>query len=153
MLELIVAFDENNLIGKDNSLPWHIPEDLKHFKALTTGNRIIMGRKTFESIGKPLPNRENIVLSKNGFIYEGIKVYSKVEELLKTLNDEKKNYIIGGAGIYKELLPLVDILHISHVKGTFEGDAYFPKINYNDYEILEKIEYEEFTYIKYSKKP
>ncbi len=153
MLELIVAFDENNLIGKDNSLPWHIPEDLKHFKALTTGNRIIMGRKTFESIGKPLPNRENIVLSKNGFIYEGIKVYSKVGELLKTLNDEKKNYIIGGAGIYKELLPLVDILHISHVKGTFEGDAYFPKINYNDYEILEKIEYEEFTYIKYSKKP
>lgn len=153
MLELIVAFDENNLIGKNNSLPWHISEDLKHFKTLTTGNRIIMGRKTFESIGKPLPNRENIVLSKNGFIYEGVKVYSRVEELLETLNDEKKNYIIGGAGIYKELLPLVDILHISHVKGIFEGDAYFPKVNYDDYEILEKIEYEEFTYIKYRKKP
>ena len=143
MLELIVAFDENNLIGKDNSLPWHIPEDLKHFKTLTTGNRIIMGRKTFESIGKPLPNRENIVLSKNGFIYEGIKVYSKVEELLKTLNDEKKNYIIGGAGIYKELLPLVDILHISHVKGAYEGDVYFPKLNLTEWIIVEKIDFEE----------
>ena len=152
MISIIAAVDRNLGIGFQNKLLYWLPNDLKRFKALTTGNTIIMGRKTFESIGKPLPNRENIVLSKNGFIYEGIKVYSKVEELLKTLNDEKKNYIIGGAGIYKELLPLVDILHISHVKGTFEGDAYFPKVNYDDYEILEKIEYEEFTYIKYRKK-
>ena len=92
MLELIVAFDDNRLIGRGNELPWHISEDLKHFKKLTTGNRIIMGRVTYESIGKPLPNRESIVLSRGVFEVEGVKTYDSVNELRINLNDEKKNF-------------------------------------------------------------
>ena len=84
-LTLIAAIGKNRELGKNNDMIWHLPQDLKFFRKQTSGHTIVMGRKTFESIGKPLPNRENIVLSKNGFIYEGIKVYSKVEELLKML--------------------------------------------------------------------
>ena len=101
MLELIVAFDDNRLIGRGNELPWHISEDLKHFKKLTNGNRIIMGRVTYESIGKPLPNRESIVLSRGVFEVEGVKTYDSVNELRANLNDEKKNFIIGGSKIYE----------------------------------------------------
>lgn len=152
MLELIVAFDENRLIGKGNELPWHISEDLKHFKKLTTGNRIIMGRVTYESIGKPLPNRENIVLSKVGFEVEGVKIYNSVNELRDNLNDEKKNFIIGGSKIYEALLPYTDILHISHVRGAYEGDVYFPEIDFSEWKIIEKENYEEFVYIMYKRK-
>lgn len=152
MLELIVAFDDNRLIGRGNELPWHISEDLKHFKKLTTGNRIIMGRVTYESIGKPLPNRENIVLSKAGFEVEGVKTYDSVNELRANLNDEKKNFIIGGSKIYEALLPYVDILHISHVRGTYDGDVYFPEIDFSEWEIMEKENYEEFEYIMYKRK-
>jgi len=152
MLELIVAYDENRLIGKGNELPWHIPEDLKHFKKLTMGNRIIMGRVTFESIGKILPNRENIVLSRNEFEVSGVKTYNSVEELLKNLDDNKKNFVIGGNKIYKTLLPFVDILHISHVKGKHDGDVYFPEIDFSLWEMFEKISYEEFEYICYRRK-
>lgn len=152
MLELVVAFDENRLIGKGNELPWHISEDLKHFKKLTTGNRIIMGRVTYEGIGKPLPNRENIVLSRGEFKAEGVKTYNSVEDLIKGLDDKKRNFIIGGSKVYETLLPYVDVLHISHVKGVYEGDVYFPKINLTEWNIIEKIEFEEFEYIVYRKK-
>lgn len=152
MLELVVAFDENKLIGKGNELPWHISEDLKHFKKLTTGNRIIMGRVTYEGIGKPLPNRENIVLSRGEFKAEGVKTYNSVEDLIKGLDDKKRNFIIGGSKVYETLLPYVDVLHISHVKGVYEGDVYFPKINLTEWNIIEKIEFEEFEYIVYRKK-
>lgn len=152
MLELVVAFDKNRLIGKGNELPWHISEDLKHFKKLTTGNRIIMGRVTYESIGKPLPNRENIVLSKMGFEVEGIKTYESPKELMDNLNDEKRNFIIGGSKIYEALLPYVDVLHISHIKGVYEGNVYFPEINFSEWEIVEKENFEEFEYIMYRRK-
>ena len=152
MLELVVAFDENRLIGKGSELPWHIPEDLKHFKKLTTGNRIIMGRVTYESIGKPLPNRENIVLSRGKFEAEGVKTCNSQNELLGSLNDEKRNFIIGGSKIYEVLLPYVDMLHISHVKGVHEGDIYFPEIDFSEWEIVEKESYEEFDYVVYKRK-
>ncbi len=152
MLELIVAFDENRLIGKGNELPWNIPEDLKHFKKLTTGNRIIMGRVTYESIGKPLPNRENIVLSKAGFEVEGIKTFKSPKELMDNLNDEKRNFIIGGSKVYEALLPYIDVLHISHIKGMYEGNVHFPEINFSEWEIVEKESYEEFEYVMYRRK-
>lgn len=152
MLELIVAYDKNRLIGKGSDLPWHIKEDLQHFKKITTGNRIIMGRGTFESIGRILPNRESIVLSRKGFEKEGVKVYESAQEMLKNLDDTKRNFVIGGSKIYKELLPFVDVLHISHVKGTYEGDVYFPEIDFNNWEIVGEEIYEEFQYVVYKKK-
>ena len=152
MLELIVGYDEDRLIGKGNELPWHIPEDLKHFKKLTVGNRIIMGRTTYESIGRILPNRENIILSRNEYNISGAKTYNSVEELLKKLDDTKRNFVIGGSKIYKALLPFVDILHISHVKGKHEGDVYFPEIDFSEWEISKKIPYEDFEYICYRRK-
>ncbi len=152
MLELIVAFDENRLIGKGNELPWNIPEDLKHFKKLTTGNRIIMGRVTYESIGKPLPNRENIVLSKAGFEVEGIKTFKSPKELMDNLNNEKRNFVIGGSKVYEALLPYIDVLHISHIKGMYEGNVHFPEINFSEWEIVEKESYEEFEYVMYRRK-
>lgn len=151
MLELIVAYDENRLIGRGMELPWKISEDLKHFKNLTTGNRIIMGRVTFESIGRILPNRENIVLSRKEFKADGVKSYKSVEELMINLDDQKRNFVIGGSKIYESLLPYVDVLHISHVKGKFEGDVYFPQIDLSNWEIIGKTEYEEFVYIEYKK--
>lgn len=151
MLELVVAFDENRLIGNGKNLPWHIPEDLKHFKELTTGNRIIMGRVTFESIGKPLPNRENIVLSRN-FEAKGVSVYNNVEDLLKALDDKKRNFIIGGSKVYKELLAYAEILHISHVKGSFKGDVHFPELDLANFEMQKKTSYEKFDYIIYKRK-
>lgn len=152
MLELIVGYDENRLIGKGNELPWHIPEDLKHFKELTEGNRVIMGRLTFESIGKVLPNRENIILTRGNFEFQGVKTYNSVEELLKALDDTKKNFVIGGSEIYKLLLPFVDILHISHVKGKYEGDVYFPEIDFSNWEVIKRKEYEEFEYVCYRRR-
>lgn len=152
MLELIVAYDENRLIGNGNELPWHISEDLQHFKNLTTGNRIIMGRVTFESIGRILPNRENIVLSRNDFEVSGVKTFKSVEELLENLDNEKKNFIIGGNKVYESLLPYVEILHISHVKGKHEGDVYFPQVDFSNWEIIKKVSYEEFDYISYKRK-
>lgn len=152
MLELIVGYDENRLIGKGNELPWHIPEDLKHFKELTEGNRVIMGRLTFESIGKVLPNRENIILTRGNFEFQGVKTYNSVEELLKALDDTKKNFVIGGSEIYKLLLPFVDILHISHIKGQHEGNVYFPEVDFSEWEMVIQREYDEFKYICYRRR-
>lgn len=152
MLELIVAYDENRLIGNGNKLPWHISEDLQHFKNLTMGNRIIMGRVTFESIGRVLPNRENIILSRNEFEVKGVKSFKSVEELMENLDNKKKNFIIGGSKVYEALLPYVDILHISHVKGKHEGDVYFPLVDFSNWEIIKKISYKEFDYVSYKRK-
>ncbi len=152
MLEIVVGFDENRLIGNGSDLPWHISEDLKHFKRLTSGHRVIMGRVTYESIGKLLPNRENIILSRNkGFEVEGAKVFEGTKELLENLDDNKRNFVIGGNKIYNELLPHVQMLHISHIKGKYEGDVYFPHINLEEYEKVEEVEYDEFVYCAYKK--
>lgn len=152
MLELIVAYDENRLIGNGNELPWHISEDLQHFKNLTTGNRIIMGRVTFESIGRVLPNRENIILSRNNFEVTGVKTFNSAKELIASLDDNKKNFIIGGSKVYESLLPFVDIMHISHIKGAYEGNVYFPEVDFSEWEIIEKKSYNEFEYISYKRK-
>ena len=115
----------NRVIGNGNRIPWHLPEDFKWFKKLTTGNIVVMGRKTFESIGKPLPNRTTIVLSKSGFGYAGVETMRDLGEL----NPEKESrdiFICGGAQVYAQALPLCSDLYLTLVKHTVEGDAFFP---------------------------
>ena len=124
MINMIVASSENGVIGKDNTLPWKIPEDLKRFKKLTSGNTIVMGRKTFESIGRPLPNRRNIVLTKNrAWKVKGVEV---IHDTRDVFDIEEDVFIIGGEKVYEAFLPWADNLYLTLVKGDYEGDAFFP---------------------------
>ena len=131
-LSLIVAVAENGVIGNNNQLIWHLPNDLKQFKRLTTGHCIIMGRKTFESIGKPLPNRTSIIISRNtGFQIEGcITVSSLGNAILEAKKIEKEEaFIIGGAEIYRLALSIVDKIYLTEVHHNYEGDTFFPEID------------------------
>lgn len=114
----------NRVIGAGNKIPWHIPEDFKWFKKMTTGHIVVMGRKTFESIGKPLPNRETIILSKSGFRVEGIRTAKSLDEL--PTNDPREIWICGGAEIYAQALPLCSDLYLTIVQREVQGDAFFP---------------------------
>lgn len=116
---------ENRVIGRGNQIPWHLPEDFKWFKAKTTGHVIVMGRKTFESIGKPLPNRETIVLSRGGFAHPGVWTVRSLNELPSLMAD-RQVFICGGAQVYEQALPLCSDLWLTHVKRVVEGDAFFP---------------------------
>lgn len=120
----------NRVIGVNNTLPWHISEDLKHFKSLTTGHTIIMGRKTYESIGRPLPNRRNIVISRNTEAsYEGAEVVHSIEDAFTICKNDNEVFVIGGSNIYEQALSLVDYIYITEIKKSFSGDAFFPEIN------------------------
>ena len=131
MLSLIVAKAKNNTIGKDNHLLWHIPDDLKRFKERTTGHTIIMGRKTFESLGRVLPNRKHIILCNDAQMNidnENVEILSDISLLDKYKNSEEENFIIGGATIYKLLMPYANKMYITKINQDFEGDVYFPEI-------------------------
>jgi dihydrofolate reductase len=141
VLKILVAFDENRVIGKNNTLIWHLPADLKRFKTLTTGHVIIMGRKTFESIGKPLPNRTSIVISRQTDLQiDGAIIAHSVEEaILKAKSITREDiYIVGGAEIYALSLPLADQILVTQLHDIFEGDAYFPEIPTETFEVTEK---------------
>jgi len=126
-LSIVVAMDENRLIGKDNKLPWHLPADLAYFKKITTGKSILMGRKTYDSIGRPLPNRRNIVVSRNeGVLISGCEVVSSIAKALEITKDEQEVMIIGGASLCEQVLPKVSRLYITKIEGKFDGDVYFP---------------------------
>jgi len=129
MIALVVAMAENNVIGKNNQLIWHLPADLKHFKNLTTGHPIIMGRKTFESIGKPLPSRTNIVITRQeDFKPEGVLVAHSLNEGLMLAQQLDANiFVIGGAEIYKQAMFLADTIYLTEVHHEFEGDTFFPE--------------------------
>ena len=161
MLSIIVAVAKNNVIGKDNKLIWHLPEDLKRFKRLTTGHNIIMGRKTFESLGRVLPNRKHIVLcndAKLNIDNENVEVIDSVDKIKKYEKSEEENFIIGGASIYKLLLPKANKLYITKINQEFEGDVYFPEINEEEWKIEERekglkdeknsYDYEYITYVR-----
>lgn len=127
MISLIVAHDENRVIGYENKMPWHLPGELKYFKEQTMGKPVIMGRKTFESIGKPLPGRRNIVISRNAaYQYDGIEVVTSIEEALSLVSDVPEVMIIGGEQIFRMALPIADRLYITKIEHSFEGDTYFP---------------------------
>ncbi|MDI9875132.1 dihydrofolate reductase [Flectobacillus rivi] len=133
-LSIIVATAEKGVIGKDNQLIWHLPEDLKMFRRLTTGHVIIMGRKTFESIGKPLPNRTSIIISRNtDYLVEGCIVVGSLEEAIEKAKEieTEEAFIIGGAQIYALALDMADTVYLTQVHHNFEGDAFFPVLDTN----------------------
>ena len=141
MLSIIVAIAKNNAIGKDNKLLWHLPEDLKRFKRLTTGHNIIMGRKTFESLGRVLPNRHHIILCNDAKLNiddENVEILDDISKLDKYINSEEENFVIGGATMYKLLMPYAKKMYITEIDKDFEGDVYFPEINKEEWTSIEK---------------
>jgi len=134
IISIIAAMDRNHLIGNKNQLPWHLPADFTHFKSTTMGKPIIMGRKTFESIGKPLPGRVNIVLSRKPETqFAGTVCVTDFEEALTTVPDAKEIMVIGGSTIYQMLLPQVTRMYLTYVDASFEGDAWFPDFDENQW--------------------
>ena len=164
MLSIIVAKAKNNIIGKDNKLIWHLPDDLKRFKALTTGHTIIMGRKTFESLGRVLPNRKHVVFTQNPDFKindENVEVVHSLLQIQQYIESEEEAFVIGGAMIYGLLMPYVEKMYITEINQEFEGDTFFPKINQDSWEIIDrqkgvqdennKLDYEYITYKKINK--
>lgn len=129
MISLIVVHDKNRVIGYENKMPWHLPGELKYFKETTMGKPMIMGRKTFESIGRPLPGRENIIITRNkDYQHEGIVVVGSLQEAIEIANNESREImIIGGEEIFRLSLPIADRLYITHIDYQFKGDTYFPE--------------------------
>ena len=143
MLSIIVAKAKNNVIGKNNSLIWHIPEDLKMFKEKTSGHTIIMGRKTFESLGRILPNRHHVILCNDmemNIDDENVEVLEDISDLKNYMEDENENFVIGGATIYRLLMPYCKKMYITEIDESFDGDVYFPDIDLNEWKVSEKIE-------------
>ena len=156
-----IIFDFGNVIGKNNELIWKLPEDLKRFKQLTTGHTIIMGRKTFESLGRVLPNRKHIVLTRDlsyNIDSDWVKVIHSIDELKEYINDEEEHFVIGGALIYNQLLKESKKMYITKIYKKYDGDAYFPRINEEEWNVVEKIpgkkdeensfDYEFITYVR-----
>ena len=147
-LALIAAYAQNRVVGIDNKLPWHLPEDLKYFKRCTSGKAIIMGRKTYESIGRPLPNRTNIVITRNpDFEADGVKVVTSLNDAIELaaavneVNGVDEIMVIGGAAIYELTLPMADRLYLTHVHAQVEGDAYFPEVDFSNWREVERADY------------
>ncbi|GAB2685411.1 dihydrofolate reductase DfrA [Mucilaginibacter koreensis] len=128
-ISIVVAKAQNNAIGKDNQLLWHLPADLKHFKDITSGHTIIMGRKTYDSIGRALPNRRNIVVTRQPLQLNGCEVVSSLNEALKLCSTEAEAFIIGGAQIYKQALPATHRIYLTEIHQEFEADTFFPAIS------------------------
>jgi len=140
ILSIIAAMDRNQLIGNNNQLPWHLPADFTHFKAKTMGKPILMGRKTFESIGRPLPGRTNIVLSRNPDLqFDGVVFVHSVEGAITAAADAAEMMIIGGSTIYEMLLPQVDRMYLTYVDGEFDGDAWFPAFDRSQWQETENV--------------
>jgi len=142
MLSIIVAAARNNAIGKNNQLLWHMPADLKFFKETTLGHPVIMGRKTYESVGKPLPKRRNIVITRNqDFAPEGVEVCHSLDAALELLDDTEENFIVGGSEIYKMSLPYCDKIYYTEIDASFEADTFFPSFNREDWHLVRREEH------------
>ena len=161
MLSIIVAVAKNGVIGKDNALIWKLPEDLKRFRRITTGHTIIMGRKTFESLGGTLPDRKHVVLSKNPFaiINNGqVEFVHSIADLKKYIDDDEEHFVIGGAMIYKLLMPYCKRIYLTLLDKEFDGDVYFPQIDEKVWKEISRekgpedgindFDYEYITYIR-----
>jgi dihydrofolate reductase len=157
MISLVVAIAANNVIGNKNDLPWYLPEDLKRFRKITTGHTVLMGRKTYDSIitrlGKPLPNRVNVVVTRqNNFQpLPGVLVFHSLDQALAALKQDDV-YVIGGAEIFKQTLAIADKLYITHVKKEYSGDIYFPEVNWTEWEKTQDEPHEEFSFATYQRK-
>ena len=162
MLSIIVAKAKNNVIGKNNELIWKLPEDLKRFKQLTTGHTIIMGRKTFESLGRVLPNRKHIIFSQNPDFKvndENVEIVHSMLQIQEYIESEEEHFVIGGAMIYNLLMPYITKMYVTQIDKEFEGDAFFPRIDENTWEVVERTEVMEdenshlkYEYITYKRK-
>ena len=129
-VSLVVAMAKNRVIGRNNTLPWHLPADLKHFKALTMGHHIVMGRKTYESIGKPLPGRTSVVVTRNPELkIEGCTIARSLEQALAACAGDDEIFVVGGAELYAQAMPLADTLYVTEIQRDVEGDAHFPEFN------------------------
>ena len=156
MINIIVATSKNRVIGNNNSLIWKLPADLKRFKQITTGNTVVMGRKTYESIGKPLPNRRNIIITRDtNYLVDNCEIVNSLEEALMLCNNDC--FIIGGGEIYKQSIDIADKIYLTLVQEDFEGDTYFPEIGKEwtkvfreDYEGDEKNEHK-YSFIDYER--
>lgn len=139
---LVVAKSKNNVIGQHNQLPWHLPADLAHFKKITLGKPIVMGRKTFDSIGKALPGRRNIIISRNkNFSAAGCDVFHSVAEALSALKNEKEIMIIGGANLYQQFLDRAQGIYMTVIDAEFEGDTFFPALNLQHWHLVSAQKY------------
>ena len=141
MVSVIVAVAENGVIGDKNSLLWHISEDLRNFKRVTSGHPVIMGRKTFESLGRPLPNRKNVVITRQDIEIEGCEVVHSLEEAIGMFPAEEEVFVIGGAQIYREALPIADRFYLTKVHHSYEGDTSFPEIDYSAWREVSREEF------------
>ncbi|MDQ6969367.1 MAG: type 3 dihydrofolate reductase [Mariprofundus sp.] len=142
-ISLIWAMDNNQLIGRNNTLPWHLPADMAWFKQHTMGKPILMGRKTYESIGRPLPGRVNLVLSQQADLkIDGCTVVASLAEAKKAVADAKEIMVMGGAEIYKLLFDLADRLYITEIDAVFEGDAYFPAFDRKAWQVISRDEHQ-----------
>lgn len=134
MLNMIACMDKNRVIGNGNKLPWHLPEDLNYFKKTTLGKKVVMGRKTYESLGKPLINRENIILTRDmNYQAPGCQIIHNIQDIL---SGQDEIFVIGGEQIYNVCLPFADRLYLTHIHYSFSGDAYFPLFDVNDYRVI-----------------
>ncbi len=141
IVSIIVAMDKNRLIGRDNDLPWRLPSDLAHFKKVTMNKPILMGRKTYDSIGRPLPGRKNIVLTHDKNLeIEGVTVVNSLDAAMSAARDAEELMVIGGGAVYERVLPITQRMYLSFIDGEFEGDAWFPEFDENDWEIVESKE-------------
>ncbi len=138
MVIMIAAAAENNALGKDNQLLWHLPDDFKRFKSLTTGHHIIMGRKTFESFPKPLPNRTHVIITRQKHYHpEGCIVVDSIEKALRSVPEDEDAFVIGGGEIYKLALPFADKTELTKVHTSLDADTFFPTLNPDDWELVE----------------
>ena len=158
-LSLICAMDQNRLIGKDNTLPWHLPADLAFFKRTTIGKPILMGRKTFQSIGRPLPGRQNIIITRDkSFNAEGCDVVNTIDQALKLCVQQEDIMLIGGASLYEQTITQADYLYVTEIHHQFEGDTWFPALHSEDWliDLQEDFKADEknnyaYSFIKYSR--
>ncbi|WP_320054180.1 dihydrofolate reductase [uncultured Acetobacteroides sp.] len=160
MIAIVVAMASNSAIGKDNQLLWHITEDMKFFKALTQGGTVVMGRKTYESIGRPLPNRRNIVVSRSvDHLDDRVELFHSLEEAIRAASADERVFIIGGGEIYHQSLVLADTLYITLVGHSYEADTFFPAISEADWNVAERVDHERgasfehpFSFITYKRR-
>ena len=142
MISIIVAIAENSVIGDKNSLLWNIKEDMRRFRTTTTGHPVVMGRKTFESIGRPLPKRTNVVITRGDTVFDGCEMAHSLEEAVKMFSPDEEVFIIGGAQIYKQALPLADKLYLTVVHRNYEGDTSFPQLDMAEWNEIGREEFE-----------
>jgi dihydrofolate reductase len=139
LVSLVVAMAENGVIGNANRLPWHLPADLRHFKSVTWGKPLLMGRKTFDSIGKALPGRRNLVLTRNReFQAEGVEVVASLDEALAATRNDEELMVIGGAEIFRKVLPIADRMYVTRVHAAIAGDTRFPAVDWNAWKCLSR---------------